>query len=225
MGDRLPLPCYCSTEQQCYAENRQMQHNLDKALEEAKKMQEQNEALQKKINEQNETVNELRDMSSSATPGNDNINGNFPFKSEIVSSYSKIVKGVRSCLLDPCWDTDDILWACAVSKCIFTACQKCALDSTQKPQRIFQEAVKAGEGADWERTRWEMTKLQRTTRAVVLSDFKGNAIGDSSFCIRPSARRNGREGGVELRMEQRSGRGSGEPTETNQPRDVWPGEF
>jgi hypothetical protein len=190
MGDRLPLPCYCSTEQQCYAENRQMQHNLDNALEEAKKMQkqnealrrnkkkmqQQNEALQKKNNELNETVNELRAMSSAATPGNDNINAKFPFKSEIVKSYSKIVKGVLSRLLDPCWDTDDILWACAVSKCIFTTCQKCALDSTQKPQRTFQEAVKAAEGPDWERTRWEMTKLQRTTRAVVLSDFKGNAI-------------------------------------------------
>ena len=105
-----------------------------------------------------------------------NINAKFPFKSEIVKSYSKIVKGVLSCLLDPCWDTDDILWACAVSKCIFTACQKCALDSTQKPQRTFQEAVKAGEGADWERTSWEMTKLQRTTRDIVLSDFTGNAV-------------------------------------------------
>jgi hypothetical protein len=155
---------------------RQMQHKLDNAGEGAKKMQKQNEALQKKNNELNETINELRAMSSAATPGNDNINGKFPFKSEIVQSYSKIVKGVLSCLLDPCWDTDDILWACAVSKCIFTACQECALDSTQKPQRTFQEAVKAGEGADWERARWEMTKLQRKTRAVVLSDFKGNAI-------------------------------------------------
>ena len=59
---------------------------------------------------------------------------------------------------------------------MFTACQKRALDSTQKPRRTFQEAVKAGEGADWERTRWEMTKLQRTTRATVLKVFKGNAV-------------------------------------------------
>ena len=121
MGDRLPLPCYCSTEQQCYAENRQMQHNLDNALEEAKKMQKQNEALrrrcrnkkkmqkqnealQKKNNELNETINELRAMSSAATPGNDTINGKFPFKSEIVQSYSKIVnlQGILSGLLDPC---------------------------------------------------------------------------------------------------------------------------
>ena len=57
---------------------------------------------------------------------------------------------------------------------MFTACQKRALDSTQKPRRTFQEAVKAGEGADWERIRWEMTKLQRKTRTAVLSDFKGN---------------------------------------------------
>jgi hypothetical protein len=163
--------------QTCYDQGqRQMQHKLDNSEEVSRKMQKQNEALQKKNNELNETVNELRAMSSAATPGNDNMNGKFPFKSEIVQSYSKIVKGVLSRLLDPCWDTEDILWSCAVSKLIFTACQECALDSTQKPQRTFQEAVKAGEGADWERTRWEMTKLQRTTRAIVLSDFKGNAV-------------------------------------------------
>jgi hypothetical protein len=162
--------------QTCYDQGqRRMQHKLDNAGEEFKRMQKQNEALQKKNNELNETINELRAMSSAATPGNDNINAKFPFKSEIVKSYSKIVK-VVSCLLDPCWDSGDILWACAVSKLIFTACQECALDSTRKPQKTFQEVVKAGEGADWERTRWEMTKLQRTTRAIVLSDFKGNAI-------------------------------------------------
>ena len=67
-------------------------------------MQKQNEALQKKNNELNETINELRAMSSAATPGNDTINGKFPFKSEIVQSYSKIVnlQGILSGLLDPC---------------------------------------------------------------------------------------------------------------------------
>ena len=100
--------------QTCYDQGqRQMQQKLDIAGEEFMKMQKQNEALQKKNNELHETINELRAMSSAATPGNDNINGNFPFKSEIVKSYSKIVnqQGVLSRLLDPCWDTDDILWA------------------------------------------------------------------------------------------------------------------
>jgi len=35
----------------------------------------------------------------------------------------------------------------------------------------------------------------------------------------------GRAGGVELRMEQLSGRGSVEPTEENQASDVWPVKF
>ena len=72
--------------QTCYDQGqRQMQHTLDNSEEESRKMQKQNEALQKKNNELNETINELRAMSSAATPGNDNINAKFPFKSEIAS--------------------------------------------------------------------------------------------------------------------------------------------
>ena len=39
-----------------------MQHNLDNTLEETKKMQKQNDTFQKKNNELNETINELRTM-------------------------------------------------------------------------------------------------------------------------------------------------------------------
>jgi len=123
-----------------------------------------------------DTMAQWRAARSEAEAGNDNINGNFPFKKEIVASYQKLVNEPALDLLDPCFEDDDMMWGCAVSKRIFEICQESLIKCILAPQRDFKQQARVGEGAqqesEWEPTRVFMTKLQRATRERVLSDLK-----------------------------------------------------
>ena len=171
-------------EKQGQQELRKMKDTLAKAEQEIQKMHimhKQNAALQennadalKKIHELTEQINVFRAMSSSATPGNNHINKEFPSNSEMVASYSRFVTNIFVELLD---NETDILWFCAASKIIFWKCQNLAFSRTQGPQRTFQAAVMAGEGknivSEWESTKVFMTKLQRATRKLVIECHMG----------------------------------------------------
>ena len=139
-------------------------------------MRTDNDALLRENTKLKDTQAQWRAACSSAAAGNDNINGNFPFKTEIIASYINCVNTAFA-LLDPCFDDDNMLWACAVSKRIFELCQKFVSSFILAPQSTFKDKVCVGEGdlqeSEWESTRIYMTKLQRATLQKVLSDMNG----------------------------------------------------
>lgn len=139
-------------------------------------MRTDNDALLRENTKLKDTQAQWRAACSSAAAGNDNINGNFPFKTEIIASYINCVN-TACALLDPCFDDDNMLWACAVSKRIFELCQKFVSSFILAPQSTFKDKVCVGEGdqqeSEWESTCIYMTKLQRATLHRVLSDMNG----------------------------------------------------